>query len=148
MNAVPSDKREGRDSLRGTLVRLENLLVHSTSQAFSAEYWKTLGEVLRELHARVREHDVASRLSECADGTMIASDYWDALTRLSEEHPLLLGMLDRLVRVVDSMVDRQVEDRDVFFLSIRELMAALRRHEAEEDRLFALSVWRETGGES
>ena len=148
MNVTLTPQREGRDLLRGTLNRLENLLVHSTAQTFSPGYWTTLGAALHELHARVRAHHAASRLSESEDGTLIAPDYLDALTCLSKEHNHLLGMLDRQVRLVDSMVDRQVEDRDVFFLSVRELIAVLRRHEAQEDRLFALSMWRDTGGES
>lgn len=148
MDATTAGKRGGRDLLRGTLHRLDTLLMHSAAQAASPGYWTTLGDCLRELHARVREHHAASRLSESEDGTLIAPEYLDALTQLSAEHTHLLGMLDRLVRVVDSMPDRQVEDRDVFFLRIRELTAVLRRHEAEEDRLFALSLWRDTGGES
>jgi hypothetical protein len=46
------------------------------------------------------------------------------------------------------MVDRTLEDKEVFVLRGRELLAMLRRHEAEEDRLFYLAVWRDTGGES
>lgn len=148
MDVISSPKRTGRNLLRDTLHKIENLLVHSTAQASSAAYLNTLGDGLRELHARVREHHAASRLTESEDGTHIAPEYLDALTKLSDEHSHLLGMLDRLVRIVDSMPDRQIEDRDVFFLSIRELIAVLRRHEAEEDRLFALSMWRDTGGES
>ena len=60
----------------------------------------------------------------------------------------MLGQLDRLIRTADSVVDRPVEDTDVFFLRMRELIATLRRHEAEEDRLVSLAVWRDTGGES
>lgn len=148
MDVTTPNKRTGRNVLRDALSKLENLLMHSTSQASSAAYLATLGESLRELHARVREHHAASRLTESEDGTHIAAEYLDALTKLSAEHSHMLGMLDRLVRVVDSMPDRQIEDRDVFYLSIRELIAVLRRHEAEEDRLFALSMWRDTGGES
>ena len=61
---------------------------------------------------------------------------------------MILAKLDRLVRDVDSMADRTLEDKEVFFLRGLELIALLRRHEAEEDRIFYLSLWRDTGGES
>ncbi len=44
--------------------------------------------------------------------------------------------------------EAMLEDKEVFVLRGRELLAMLRRHEAEEDRLFYLAVWRDTGGES
>jgi hypothetical protein len=56
-------------------------------------------------------------------------------------------MLDWLTRRVDAIADSTLEDKDVFLLRTRELIAVLRRHVAEEDRLFYLSVWRDTGGE-
>ena len=68
--------------------------------------------------------------------------------RLRTEHSTILGMLDRIIRSTDALGDQTVEDKDVFFLRVRELLATVRRHEAEEDRLFYLAVWRETGGES
>ena len=72
----------------------------------------------------------------------------EEVKRLREEHPIILGKLDRMIRLVDSMPDRTLEDKEVFFLRGNELIALLRRHEAEEDRLFHLAVWRDTGGES
>ena len=60
----------------------------------------------------------------------------------------MIGMLDRLIRPVDSMADRPLEDKEVFLLRVRELISMIRRHCAEEDRLFYLAVWHDTGGES
>jgi hypothetical protein len=57
-------------------------------------------------------------------------------------------MLDRLLRAVESMAGRPMEDQTVFILKVQELAAMIRRHEAEERRLIYLSMWRDTGGES
>ncbi len=60
----------------------------------------------------------------------------------------MLGALDRLIRASESMAFHALEDQDVFFLRVREVIALIRRHEAEKDRLLDLAIWRETGGES
>ena len=43
---------------------------------------------------------------------------------------------------------RDFEDKEVFVMRIRELIAVLRRREAEEDRLLYFAIWRDHGGES
>ncbi len=136
------------DSIKAALFQLEALLNQTDVTAASPKHYAALGEILRRLHARVRLHHAESQLSTGESTAPIPPEWLDELKRLSEEHSCILGMCDRIVRCIDSMADRPVEDRDVCIARIRELVAVLRRHECEEDRLFTLAMWRDTGGES
>jgi hypothetical protein len=71
----------------------------------------------------------------------------EEVERLQGEHQHILAQLDWLVRSSASIADRAVEDQEVLVLRLRELIAVLRRHEAEEDRVFFIATWRDTGGE-
>jgi len=138
-----------RDTTIGVMVnRLEALLERSADRLADRRYFETLGEEMRLLHARLRSHHSSDQLAAGEQAVAIPSEYADQVQRLREEHSEMIGTLDRLVRGVDAMVDQPVEDKEVFFLRGRELIATIRRHEAEEDRLFYLAVWRDTGGES
>ncbi len=111
--------------------------------------YELLASKLRNLHAHFRTHQASDYFSPSTNPAVAAAPQLsDDFTRLSTEHPRIMGMLDLLIRNVESMPDRPVEDRDVFLLRIRELIAVLRRHEAEEERLFLLAMWHDTGGES
>lgn len=137
------------DSIKASLGMLEEMLDHAVDHLFDAEYFDEIGRELRRLHARIRMHHAADYADSAADdSTLLPPELTGELKRLRAEHPVLLGHLDRLIRSVESMADRSLEDKEVFILRGRELIATLRRHEAEEDRLFYLAVWRETGGES
>ncbi len=135
------------DSIKASLNVLARLLDQASDRLFEAEFFEALGKEFRRLHARIRIHHAVDQLS--ADlHSELSPELTDEVERLRLEHPIILGKLDRLIRSVDSMADRSLEDKEVFLLQGHELIALLRRHEAEEDRLFYLSVWRDTGGES
>lgn len=136
------------DSIKASLARLEQLLAGMTPQGSDTRLFAALDVALRELHARVRVHHAESSISSADDAQKIPPECLEELTRLSSEHSTILGYVDRIIRTVDSMADRPPEDRDVFFARVREVIAVLRRHEAEEDRVFSLALWRDTGGES
>lgn len=136
------------ESIKAVLSQLEALLDHADAASSTPKHFPALGEALRRLHARVRIHHAESQLSTGETAAPIPAEYLEELKRLSEEHSCILGMCDRIVRCIDSMADRPVEDREVCVARIRELIAVLRRHECEEDRLFYLALWRDTGGES
>jgi len=137
------------DSIKASLGMLEDMLDHAVDHLFDADYFEEVGRELRRLHARIRMHHAADYAdSKTDDPTLVPPELTGELTRLRAEHRVFLGQLDRLIRSVGSMADRSLEDKEVFTLRGRELIATLRRHEAEEDRLFYLAVWRETGGES
>ena len=141
--------RAGDDSITATLPQIEALLNEWSERMFDSEYYEQMATELRRLHARVRVHHAASELNICdesEDG--IPPELLREQARLRDEHSTILGRLDRIIRSTDALADQTVEDKDVFFLRLRELLATMRRHEAEEDRLFYLAVWRETGGES
>ncbi|MBI4718865.1 MAG: hypothetical protein HY763_13750 [Planctomycetes bacterium] len=136
------------DSIKGSLNAIE-AFIDDGGGTTDATFYVRLAEMLRTLHGRIRIHHAATCLSASGDTTEpLPPECIEELTRLSGEHSAILGHLDRLVRAVDSMHDRPQEDRDVFFLRLRELIAIVRRHEAEEDRVFYLALWRDTGGES
>ncbi len=133
-------------TVRTALETIETLLADSAGPAFGPDYFETLSFDLHHLHACVRSQHSAAGLSGI-DGQVLP-ELADQFERLQREHLMILGQIDQVVRLVDSMADRPMEDREVFFLRIREMIATLRRHEAEEDRLLCLAIWRDTGGES
>ncbi len=141
--------RTGDDSITATLPQIEALLGESSERMFDSEYYEQMATELRRLHARVRVHHAANELNICDESEAdTPPELLREQARLRSEHSVILGGLDRIIRSTDALADQTVEDKDVFFLRVRELLATVRRHEAEEDRLFYLAVWRETGGES
>lgn len=137
------------DSISSVLPELQNLLNDSFERMFDADYFVAIGEELRQLHARLRIHHASDYFPrKTGNNEPILPELVDELYRLRGEHTQFLGNLDRLIRSVDSIVDCTMEDRDVFLLRIKELLSMIYRHEAEEDRLLYLAVWRDTGGES
>ena len=144
-----SDGRAGDDSITATLPQIEAFLGESSERMFDSEYYEQITTELRRLHARVRVHHAANELNICDESeNSMPPEFLREQARLRNEHSAILGGLDRIIRSTDAMADQTVEDKEVFFLRVRELLATVRRHEAEEDRLFYLAVWRETGGES
>ena len=144
-----SGGRAGDDSITATLPQIEALLGTSSERMFDSEYYEKMATELRRLHARVRVHHAANELNICDESeNSMPPEFLREQARLRAEHSTILGVLDRIIRSTDALADQTVEDKDVFFLRVRELLATVRRHEAEEDRLFYLAVWRETGGES
>jgi len=139
----------GTESIQRALNAIDGLLADARRRNPESEYFSEFGVELRRLHAGIRIAHAADVLtSDDLGGTPIPPELVSDLTRLRGEHRMLLGMLDRLIRAVDLMSDLTLEDKDVFFLRVRELLAILRRHEAEENRLVYVAVWSDTGGES
>ncbi len=152
----PRSQQLEDDSITASLHLLETMLDEGQECMFDMEYLEALGTELRRLHARIRIHHAVAcydRPENCVTASPPATgpvppEFVNEMNRLCAEHPMILGHLDRLIRSVDSMADRPLEDKDVFVMRVRELIAVLRRHEAEEDRLFYLTMWSDTGGES
>jgi hypothetical protein len=143
--SVPS--RDG--SIEEMLCALEEAVINAPDLLTDSTYFRSLGDELRRLHARLRIHHAAGFRGEEMEAAIVALPaLTETLQRLKEERPLILGTIDRLIRASDSIADQEVETRDVFILRIRELIAMLRRHHAEEDRLLFLATWHDIGGES
>ena len=134
--------------IKTSLERMDNLLV-TLSVPMYAGGCRRLGEEMRQLHARFRAHDVACQLGPDAGSVAVEvrPELASELRRIRSEHPHMMGLLDWLIRYVDSIPDQSEEDQEVFLLRVREVIAVFRRHEAEEDRVFYRSTWEETGGE-
>lgn len=131
------------------LQEIEERLVCVPDRAGEEAYFDALREALRQLHARLRMWHAAGFRRESSDGAFASRpELIEPLARLERERPQILGDLDRLIRTSEYIADAPLEDRDVFVLRVREFIATLRRHKAEEDRLFFLAAWRDTGGES
>ncbi len=135
------------DSIHASLDLLEGQFEHAAQTAFEDPISEQLGVELRRLHARMRIHHAAGELSPELQAAQVAPELSGDLDRLRNEHAVIFGLLDRLIQDVDSIAQLTLEDKEVFLLRGRELIAFTRRHTAEEDRLFYLSVWRDTGGE-
>jgi|GEM_PF-2201594 len=137
------------NSISALLPPIEAMLGDAMDRMHDAEYYGGLLDELKRLHARLRVHYAADQMIDGkSDTANTAPEFAREQNRLRAEHTVMLGTLDRVIRAGESMVDRTIEDKEVFFARIREFIATTRRHEAEEDRLFYLSVWRDTGGES
>jgi hypothetical protein len=136
-------------TLKASIGILEAMFEDVSNDTVDAGFLERLGEEMRRLHAQIRAHHAADFIHLGQDGGEgCPPEFSDDITRLRGEHMHFLGELDRLIRCAEFMVDRTLEDKEVFVLRGRELLAMLRRHEAEEDRLFYLAMWRDTGGES
>ena len=137
------------NSISSMLPALESMLDEAPDRVFDATFYELIQTELKRLHARLRVHHAAGEiLTAGADVAQTAPEHQREQHRLKAEHADMLGTLDRLIRAAESMADRTAEDKEVFFARLREMIATTRRHETEEDRLFYLSVWRETGGEA
>ncbi len=152
MNTTESDRpielgRADRNCITAALDQLEAMINEVQDRLFDQQRAEVLREHLRRLHAQIRLH-CADDLHDDPGSETFPPELIEVRRRVRGEHPLLLGQLDRLIRSVDSMPDRPPEDYDVFILGVKELIAILRRHLAEEDRLLYLAVWHDTGGES
>lgn len=137
------------ESIKHALRRVEEMLVEAPERGPDAAYFATLANEFTRLHARIRAQHAATCL-QTPEGQppVIPAELTQEWDRLCEEHAHLLGMLDYLIRQVDSIADQGTEDKDVFILRVKELIAVLRRHDTEEDRLYAIAFYRDTGGES
>jgi len=137
------------ESIKHGLRRLEEMLVDAPERGPDAAYFATLADEFTRLHARIRAQHAAMCMQTLeGQPPVIPAEMTQEWDRLCEEHAHLLGMLDYLIRQVDSIADQGTEDKDVFVLRVKELIAVLRRHDAEEDRLYAIALWKDTGGES
>ena len=154
MATIPQDPQcktpsSAERSIETTLRGLEERLCGTPENLYDQALFLTLRDELRSLHARLRIHQTAALRSEELDASLARSPRLaETVKRLTAEQPLLLGNLDRLIRAADSIADQSLEDRDVFILRVKELIATLRRHHAEEDRLTFLATWQDIGGES
>jgi hypothetical protein len=147
--SVPSTPRGqySRESIAASTDQLEFLIDTAPATGFDIDYVESLEEALRRMHARFRIHR-ARDLDAAESERQLPPELVETQDRLREEHTALLGHLDRLIRSVPSMADRPHDDNEVFILRVRELIAILRRHLAEEDRLLYLALWHDTGGEA
>jgi len=131
------------------LTAIEERMTCASDRLFDHEFYEGLGADLLRFHAQLRTHHAVGAYHTGGDSiAQLSPQYADQIARLHAEHGTLLGMLDRLIRSVETMCDQPLEDKEVFAMRVREVIAVTRRHEAEDDRLFYLSLWRDTGGES
>jgi len=143
----PTIQSSPDETVKASLHRIE-AAVEAAEHSSDPEMFELLGEEFRRLHARIRTRDAVEQLTSSEARAAVPAEWLDERRRLRDEHPRLLGQLDWLIRHIGAISDQPIEDRDVFILRVRELIATLRRHDAEEDRLFGQALWHDTGGES
>lgn len=136
-------------TIRALIERVDELVPVASELLVDQERLAEMRQYLTRLHASLRMTHAAGCLSGQDSGTDVqAPELSDQRERLSSEKLAIIGRLDRILRCSESILDQSPEDIDVFILRVSELLAILRRHMAEDDRLVCLSVWRDTGGES
>ncbi len=136
------------DALKESIASLNELVNASADRLVDDEFFTDVADDLGVLHARFRAHAATDLFGAAREATdSFPLELSGDLERLRGEHQHILGQLDVLVRSVEWISQRTLEDKDVFVLRARELIAVLNRHVAEEDRLFYLALWRDTGGE-
>jgi len=147
--SLPNPQDACSPSIETKLRAIEARLPASTEHTADQADFEALKDDLRQLHLQLRVHQTADFRKGSEDASADAPpELAENHKRLVSERPRILGDLDRLIRTAEFVADASLEDRDVFILRIKELFAMLRRHQAEEERLFFKSVWRDTGGES
>ena len=143
----PRSRRIIDDSIKGSLRVLEEMLSQATDHMFEAAYFEDAATELRRLRARVRIHHGTDSLSTKRNRAEAVTPQLAAeRDHLQSEHAAISGQLRQLLRSASSIADQSLEDKEVFILRAQELIAVLRRHESEEDRLFYLSVWGDSDG--
>jgi len=128
---------------------IDEVLGGSGERLSQADVVDELERLLHTLHARLRrDHAIALLFPETTpDKGLCSFESGSRRVRLNQEHAVMLGTLDRILRQCDSVTSKSVEEQLVLALRIRELGATIRRHEAEEDWLIYQDTWRDTGGE-
>jgi len=136
------------DALKDSLASLSVLVNASDDRIIDDGFFEHIRENLGVLHACFRAHAAADMFGAAREsGEDFPPELSVDLERLRGEHQSILGQLDWLAQRVEWIAQKTLEDKDVFVLRARELIAVLNRHIAEEDRLFYLALWRDTGGE-
>ncbi len=150
MAASPLEQDVLRDStptIATLLAELERTLEQADDTLHDERVVTRLRETLWRLHGRLRQHHAAGVWSFGDEGAPASPELTGAAARLLEEHTSMLGMLDRILRCMDTAAKGQLDEQNVCALRIRELIATVRRHEVEEESLFYRSVWMDQGGE-
>lgn len=129
------------DALEQSLAGLEEV-ANVTPAAF-----QEIAEQMQVLHARLRAQEAANYLGDPLKKFQARAPHLaETAERLRRELTTMIGELDRLMRVADSITDQPLEEQEIFMLRVKELLATKRRHAAEEDRIVDYSLWQDVGG--
>ncbi len=151
-HSTPHEESKALNSTKQSMDKIEALLEETANEGLEQYMFDGFDEGLKVLHAQVRlHHSIDCLSSACSasskEDTPIPPRFAEDVNRLHNEHTTILGMLDRLVRSAGAIADQPIEDKEVFVMKVRELVAVIRRHEAEEDRILYLALWGDIGGE-
>jgi hypothetical protein len=135
-------------AIKDSLQVLDDALENTAAYSRGATFFELVDKELRRLHAHIRAHHASVCLQSPISGKDLPDEVHNEWTRLRDEHPRILGQLDWLIRHIELVADHPLENHDPFVLRLRELIAVLRRHDAEEERVYTIALWHDTGGES
>ena len=135
-------------AIKDSLQILDDALDQTAAYSRGATFFELVDRELRRLHAHVRAHHATACLQPPLSGGVVPDEVANEWARLRDEHPRILAQLDWLIRHVELVSDHPLENHDPFVLRMRELIAVLRRHDAEEERVYTIALWHDTGGES
>lgn len=135
--------------IRAYLGELDEMLsVAARTTTLEVEFFAHLVQRLKSVHAILRARQAQNYLGEPLERFEVDAPALACIAeRLRSENSVLIGRLDSLIHTGESVSDHAPEDQQVFFLRVREFSAIMRRHDGEEERMFAVALWRDTGGD-
>ena len=98
-------------SMNDALASIEERIECMPDHLFDNEYFDGLEVDLRRFHAQLRAHHAAAAYHAGGESvSQLSPEYADQIARLHSEHSSILGMLDRLIRSVETMCEQPLED--------------------------------------
>lgn len=138
-----------RSNVRPMIAEIERLSDVWFDDGVAPESLKHMRSVLSALHAQVRVLHAAGCLQKSQTGVdALPPEQARDWTRLSDECFAILGLIDRVLQSTGSVLQYGEAEEELLLLRVREIVAIVKRHIAEEENLLYRAVWQDVGGES
>jgi len=131
------------------IAEIERLAALWLDAGVDPESLKHMRSVLSALHAQVRVLHAGGCLQKSQAGIdALPPEQARDWTRLSNECFAILGLIDRVLQCTASVLQYGEAEEELLLLRVREIVAIVKRHIAEEENLLYRAVWQDVGGES
>ncbi|MHC5110163.1 MAG: hypothetical protein ACYTHJ_09830 [Planctomycetota bacterium] len=116
---------------------------------FDTDSLEILCDNFTKLHAQLRIKHASLFIKDTRfEKEIVPPEQARQWKKLHGEYMPVMGMIDRMLRSAESVMDRDASDAELLFLRMCEIVAMMRRHLAEEDYLVCRANWDDIGGES